>query len=96
GFGFLDTCIVDQHFVRRKRFNRLASVVLEHPNLLGVGVDESTAVIADAAGFDVMGEGCVVVLDAGQTEEGVSPSGTLYCRDMRLHVLTDGQRFDLA
>lgn len=96
GFGFLDTCIVDQHFVRRKRFNRLASVVLEHPDLLGIGVDESTAVIADAAGFEVMGEGCVVVLDARQTEEGVSPSGTLYCRDMRLHVLTDGQRFDLA
>lgn len=97
GFGFLDTCIVDQHFVRRKRFNRLASAVLEHPDLMGVGIDESTAIIVDAAGFDVIGTGSVVVLDARHAaENGVAPSGALYCRGMSIHILTEGQRFDLA
>jgi cyanophycinase len=35
--------IVDQHFVRRERHNRLLAVVLERPTLLGAGIDESTA-----------------------------------------------------
>jgi cyanophycinase len=97
GFGFLDTCIVDQHFVRRKRFNRLASVVLEHPDLIGVGIDESTAIIVDTGGFDVTGEGSVVVLDARhRVENGVASSGALYCRGMNMHILTAGHRFDLA
>src|SRR5262249_37764469 len=38
GFGFVHDAIVDQHFVRRKRHNRLISVVLEHPSLVGVGI----------------------------------------------------------
>ena len=44
GFGFLSGAIVDQHFIRRRRSNRLLSVVLEHPQLVAVGIDESTAV----------------------------------------------------
>ncbi|HEX7615725.1 MAG TPA: cyanophycinase, partial [Thermoanaerobaculia bacterium] len=43
GFGFLPGAVVDQHFIRRRRSNRLLSVVLEHPELVGVGIDESTA-----------------------------------------------------
>lgn len=35
---------MDQHFVRRRRHNRLLSLVLENPGLLGVGIDEGTAV----------------------------------------------------
>src|SRR5882672_9188830 len=45
GFGFLTNAIVDQHFIARKRSNRLFSAVLEQPQLLGIGIDESTAVI---------------------------------------------------
>ncbi|MDZ7762868.1 MAG: cyanophycinase [Melioribacteraceae bacterium] len=41
GFGFLNTVIIDQHFLMRKRLNRLISVVLENPDKLGVGLDES-------------------------------------------------------
>ena len=47
GFGFVKTAIIDQHFVIRKRLNRLISVVLEYPNLLGIGIDESTAIIVN-------------------------------------------------
>ena len=43
GLGFLPQAIVDQHFIRRERHNRLLSAVLERPTLLGVGIDESTA-----------------------------------------------------
>ncbi len=73
GFGFLPGTVVDQHFVARRRHNRLLSLVLEYPDLLGLGVDESTAVVAEArAGGDgapcyrlrVAGAGPVVVYDA--------------------------------
>src|SRR5438477_10154747 len=36
GFGFLTNAVIDQHFIARKRENRLFSVVLEHPQLLGI------------------------------------------------------------
>jgi cyanophycinase len=43
GFGLMPGVIVDQHFLRRHRNNRLLSLVLENPGLVGVGIDESTA-----------------------------------------------------
>ena len=97
GFGFLEGCVVDHHFVRRKRENRLISVVLEHPQLLGIGIDESTAIVVSAGGFDVLGESCVIVLDAAHaTDVGSGRGGSLRCVGLTMHVLTEGQRFDLA
>jgi cyanophycinase len=44
GLGLLPAhVIVDQHFVLRKRFNRLAGVILSHPAHIGLGVDEGTS-----------------------------------------------------
>ncbi|NIR40627.1 MAG: cyanophycinase, partial [Actinobacteria bacterium] len=65
GLGLFPGVIVDQHFVARRRHNRLISVVLEHPELVGVGVDEATAVWVRPDGtFRVLGDGWVVVYDA--------------------------------
>ena len=83
--------------MRRKRENRLISVVLEHPQLLGIGIDESTAIVVSAGGFDVLGESCVIVLDAAHaTDMGSGRGGSLRCVGLTMHVLTEGQRFDLA
>jgi cyanophycinase len=97
GFGFLEGCIVDQHFVQRKRENRLISVVLEHPDLLGIGIDESTAIIVAGGRFEVLGKSCVIVLDAAHvTDVGIGRGGSLRCVGLTMHVLTEGQRFELA
>src|SRR5512147_1417882 len=45
GLGLWPQVIVDQHFLKRQRHNRLLSGVLDHPDLVGVGIDESTAVV---------------------------------------------------
>ena len=50
GFGLLDNVIIDQHFLRRKRHNRLISVVLEREPHLGAGIDESTALLVHPDG----------------------------------------------
>lgn len=97
GFGFLSGIIVDQHFVTRKRHNRLISLVLENPSLVGVGIDESTAVLVRPDGkYEVLGENQVVVYDARRAATARTPSGRLGARDVTLHVLVTGDVFDPA
>jgi cyanophycinase len=84
---------VDQHFVRRKRHNRLISLVLENPGMIGVGIDEATALQVNPDGrWTVVGSSVVVVYDARGAR--ISPSGVLGAAGMRLHVLTPGSSFD--
>ncbi len=97
GFGLLEGAIVDQHFVARRRQNRLLSLVLEHPTLLGVGIDEATAIEVGPSGrLRVLGEGSVVVYDAsGAAGIRADARGNLGGADLRLHLLLPGDAFDL-
>lgn len=94
GFALLTNAVVDQHFLRRKRHNRLISLVLEHPVHLGVGVDESTAIIVGPDGqWRVAGASVVVIYDARKS--GITPAGTtLGASGMSMHILPAGGRFD--
>ncbi|MFC2141311.1 cyanophycinase [Acidobacteriota bacterium] len=97
GFGFIETAIIDQHFVARKRHNRLISLVTEHPDLLGIGIDESTAIIVHPDGsFEVIGDQNVIVYDAGGAEIEILKSGRLSAFNIRLHILKSKDRFDLT
>jgi len=95
GLGVLTNVIIDQHFVRRKRHNRLISLVLEGPVRLGAGIDESTALVIEPGGsWRVSGGGTVVIYDA---RDAASATGTLLAgTGLRLHVLPAGGRFDSA
>jgi cyanophycinase len=96
GMGFLRTAIVDQHFVTRKRHNRLISLMAEHPELLGIGVDESTvAIVGPDEILEVLGESCVVIYDARPATINVRPGGLVGISDLVTHVLVQGDRFDL-
>ena len=100
GLGLFSGVIVDQHFVARRRHNRLIAVVLEHPELLGVGVDEGTAVWVRPDGtFRVLGEGWVIVYDATEAtaRRGSAPGDrvNLGAYGMRMHVLIDGDVYDV-
>jgi len=97
GMGFLDDAIIDQHFITRKRHNRLISVVLEHPNLVGVGIDEATAIILRPGGsFEVTGEGSVIVYDATHAA-GIRTDqhGNFSAHDVVMHLLVAGDGYDL-
>lgn len=97
GLGFLDEVVVDQHFVKRKRLNRLISVVLEHPTLPGIGIDESTAIIVSPGGHaEVMGVGTVVVFDPrGAAGIHADARGNLAARNIALHIYNAGETFNL-
>ena len=97
GFGLLPGAIVDQHFVRRRRNNRLLSLVLENPALVGVGIDESTALEVGPDGpWRVLGASVAVVYDARKAR--ITPAGAarLGAADVKLHVLPAGATFDPA
>lgn len=61
GFGFLPGAIVDQHFRKRNREQRLKHAVHQHPGHVGLGIDESTALIVRGRSVEVMGESDVTV-----------------------------------
>lgn len=94
GFGLIDNVIIDQHFLRRKRHNRLISLVLEREPHLGAGIDESTALIVHPDGtWSVRGASAVVVYDARQAV--VTTAGqVLGATGLRMHVLPAGATFD--
>lgn len=98
GLGFMEDAIIDQHFVRRKRHNRLISVVLEHPELIGIGIDEKTAiVVAPNHSFEVVGKSCVVIYDARKASPIRSgPWHTIGGANLRMHVLLDGDRYNIG
>ena len=56
GFGFLPGVAIDQHFTQRKRQADLLSVMTAYPQLLGIGLDETTAIIVTGSTAEVMGK----------------------------------------
>ncbi len=65
GLGLVPGVILDQHFVKRQRENRLFGVVLKHAAERGVGIDEGTALLVTHSRYgEVVGSGLVVIVDA--------------------------------
>lgn len=97
GFGFLTQAVVDQHFVRRKRHNRLMSLILENPSLIGIGIDEETAAVVGPDGrMEVVGNSLVVVYDARKARAiATDEHGHLSALDISVHLLKNGMVLDL-
>lgn len=97
GFGFINSAIIDQHFIKRKRLNRLISLIIENPKLTGIGIDEATSIVVypDEI-FEVLGENQVIVFDASSSKNIKSDkNGNLGAEDIKMHILTDGSKFNL-
>ncbi|WLT30835.1 cyanophycinase [Geothrix sp. PMB-07] len=92
GMGFLPAgVVIDQHFLRRGRENRLFSVLMERPDHLGLGIDEATALVVKDGRATVVGQRSVMVFDPA----GMALKGETF-RDLRIHLLKTGQSIDLA
>ena len=64
GLAFIDNVIIDSHFDKRGRFNRLAQAVASNPQCTGIGLGEDTGVmITDCNKLEVVGSGAVVIID---------------------------------
>lgn len=97
GLGLLPNAIVDQHFVRRQRFNRLLSAVLERPELVGIGIDEKTSILVHGSSFEVLGVSNVLVIDARRAKAAANSRATPGAiEDVELSVLRAGMTWDFA
>ena len=100
GFGFAKDMVIDQHFAERGRIGRLLGVVGQNPRILGVGIDEDTAILMRPnRDFRVVGAGGVTVLDGKNvtyTNIAEDDSGdTMSVFGATIHILGQGDVFDL-
>lgn len=99
GLGLLNWMIVDQHFAQRERIGRLLSAVARNPALLGVGIDEDTAVIVSEQMLEVIGSGTVTIVDGAKVEytnvhQLTNPKPVVLV-NVILHVLSNGFHYDM-
>lgn len=85
GFGFVRSTAIDQHLLRRNRQFDLIEVIEKHAELLGIGIDENTAIVVRGDTFDVMGQSYVAIYDHQR----------LLGTDGRFYLLQPGDRFNL-
>lgn len=99
GLGLLSQAVVDQHFSERRRLARLLSTLALRPDLLGVGIDEDTALVIERGeAMEVIGKGTVTLVDPSQMQSNVNELETLEQIEMlgvQLHVLPAGHRYSL-
>ena len=85
GLGFLKNAAVDQHLLRRNRQFDMLEVIDKHPELLGIGLDEDTAIVVEGDQLDVIGKSYAVIYSnkpvAGSTG--------------RFYFMGAGDRFDM-
>ena len=97
GLGLAPGLIIDQHFIVRRRINRLLSAVLDHPGHLGVGIGEATAIIIRGKHFTVMGENSVIVIDPRAAKLAKPAKDKLQsATSLKMHVLKAGQAFSFG
>lgn len=99
GLGFLSQAVVDQHFSERRRLARLLSTLAMRPDLLGVGIDEDTALVIERGeAIEVIGKGSVTLVDPSQMQSNVGELESLEQIEMlgvQLHLLPAGHRYSV-
>jgi cyanophycinase len=94
GFAFLTNSAIDQHLLRRNRQFDMYSVLAKHPSLLGIGLDEGTAIVVKGYQCEVVGKSYVAIYNGSLNSEKFP---MLSQNDFRpFHLLREGDRFDLA
>jgi len=100
GMGFLSEGVIDQHFAQRGRINRLLEAVAQNPHVLGIGIDEDTALIVGSDRIcEVIGSQTVTILDGKNIIYSNISESTRYqplaISNVLLHILPSGFGFDL-
>ena len=83
GLGFLKNSVIDQHVLRRNRQFDLVNLIEKAPQLIGIGLDEATAVLVQRDTLQVIGKSYVAIYDHGNTAPGP------------FFFLSEGQKYDL-
>jgi len=94
GLGLIEHVIIDQHFIARSRYNRLISALHDYPGFLGIGIDESTAIIVDHRRITVAGESQVLVFSS-PARMGNTAKGLITFNNLKIAGYTAGASFQV-
>lgn len=95
GLGLLKTAIIDQHFLKRNRYNRLLSALVEFPTLTGIGIDEATAIIVRNNQIEVAGESEVIVVRNPKGILKAKHNNLISIESLQMSIYTAGQKFNI-
>ncbi|MFZ1825223.1 MAG: cyanophycinase [Chitinophagales bacterium] len=99
GLGFINTAIIDSHFINRGRFGRLVVAVAEHPALMGIGISEDTGVIIKENRFlEVIGSNQVILVDGKDLKynsAAFNTERTINLEYIIFHLFSKGTHFDI-
>ena len=99
GLSFMPNAIVDQHFSQRHRLSRLLSALAQRPDLLGVGIDEDTALVIEPnQSVEIVGRGSVTLVDPRRIRsnfDNADDGDKLEMLGLQLHLLPAGSRYVL-
>jgi len=100
GLGFLKNSVIDQHLLARNRQFDLVNFIKESPELIGIGLDQSTAILVQRDTLEVIGKSYVAIFDyntiigkgqqhvTGDKEDYTASNGPFF-------FLSQGQKYDL-
>lgn len=95
GFGFLRNVAIDQHVLARNRQFDMFEILSKRPELLGIGIDESTAIIVRGDAFEVAGKSYVLVYDGKFWSREGTELKNLPEKGRTFYMLREGDRYNL-
>ena len=95
GFGYLKNVAIDQHVLARNRQFDMFEIMKSHPELLGISIDEGTAIVVKGNQFEVVGRSYVIVYDGTfWSREGIDLK-KLPEKNFLFYFLSKGDKYDL-
>jgi cyanophycinase len=95
GLGLVKNVIIDQHFLKRSRYNRLLSALVEFPTHIGIGIDESTALIVRNKEIEIVGESEVIVVKKPKGISKAQKENLVSIKSLEMAVYHEGQKFKI-
>ncbi len=95
GLGLIKTAIIDQHFLKRNRYNRLLTALVEFPTLTGIGIDEATAIIVRNNQVEVAGDSEVIVVRNPKGILKAKNNNLISIESLQMSIYTPGQKFNI-
>jgi cyanophycinase len=98
GLAFVANVIIDSHFDKRGRFNRLAQAVASNPQCTGIGLGEDTCVVITKGNqLEVVGSGAVVIVDGKDIQHSnitdISEGSPISIEGLKVNILVKGNGY---
>ncbi|MEM9077956.1 MAG: cyanophycinase [Bacteroidota bacterium] len=95
GFGFIKNIAIDQHVIARNRHFDMFDILKNRPELLGLSIDEKTAIVVQGNTFEVVGPSYVILFDGTFWSREGSQLKNLPSKENLFYFLRNGDRYDL-